>query len=131
MSILDSKKTKTKDASVKNDYRKNVMTYLEIFPKIKLPTGKPARSNINEVFEAFDWFWKTYGAEYSWDIILKATEAYVSTYEKSNWMYMRTSKYFIRKQNSDKTWISDLAEQCQMVKDGLDNDVEKFKDNVV
>lgn len=128
MAKLDKGKTKT-DAS--DTFKTNVAAYIETFPKIKLPTGKPARSNFNEVCDAFDWFFRTYSDNYSWETILEATENYVAEYQKNNWMYMRTSKYFIRKQNSDKTWASDLAEYCEMLKNGVDNDVNKFSDRVV
>lgn len=128
MAKLDKKKT---GDFLSTTFRDNVTRYIETFPKIKLPTGKPARSNFNEVCDAFDWFFRTYVDAYSWDIIHEATENYVDEYQKNNWMYMRTSKYFIRKQNSDKTWASDLAEYCEMAKNGVDNDVNKFNDRVV
>ena len=122
---------KEKDIKVINTFSEKVKEYLETFPKIKLPTGKPARSNFNEVCDAFDWFFKTY-SDYSWDVILKATENYVIQYQETSFMYMRTSKYFIRKQNADKTWSSDLAEQCQMVIDNIQNiEPKKFNSDVV
>jgi len=126
MSKIEGKKAKT---GLSDTFTDKVKEYLEIFPKIKLPTGKPARSNYTEVCDNFHWFFRTY--DYTWDIILEATENYVQEYQKNNWMYMRTSKYFIRKQNSDKTWSSDLAEYCEMAKNGVDNDVDKFTDRVV
>ncbi len=129
--LLSKLDKKTTGDTLSNTFRDNVTRYIETFPKIKLPTGKPARSNFSEVCDAFDWFFRTYVDAYSWDIIHEATENYVAEYQKNNWMYMRTSKYFIRKQNSDKTWSSDLAEQCEMVKNGVDNDVDKFSDRVV
>ena len=122
---------KSKADFLNNTFRDKVTEYLETFPKMKLPTGKMARSNFSEVADAFHWFFRTYVDKYSWDIILKATEQYVSEYEKNNYMYMRTAKYFIRKQNSDKTWSSDLAEYCENIDIVVENSSVKFKDNVV
>jgi hypothetical protein len=104
--------------------------YLSVFPKGKLPSGKPARVNKKNLEESFKWFFKNY--TYDWDTILRATFYYVETYEKTNYMYMKNSQYFIRKQNTDKSWDSELANYCEIIINGEDiDDSPHFTDKVV
>ena len=104
--------------------------FVSIFPKGKLPSGKPARVNKRNLEEAFKWFFKNY--TYDWDTILRATWYYVETYEKSNYMYMKNSQYFIRKQNTDKSWDSELANYCEIIINGDDEpEGSHFSDKVV
>jgi len=108
----------------------NYDKFLSIFPKGKLPSGKPARVNKKNIIEAFTWFFKHY--TYEWDVILRATWYYVETYEKANFMYMKNSQYFIRKQNTDKSWDSELANYCEIIINGEDEpDSSHFSDKVV
>ena len=44
---------------------------------------------------------------------------------------MRTSQYFIRKQNTDKSFESDLATYCDMLNEVDSNEVDIFKDKIV
>jgi hypothetical protein len=45
---------------------------------------------------------------------------------------MQTSQYFIRKQSSDKTWNSTLADYCEIIESGEDIiDNSHFSENVV
>lgn len=94
----------------------HIQAYVELFPRIKLPSGKAARTDKNNLEIAFKWFFENY--KYSWEIILKASALYVDEYEKKNYLYMQTSQYFIRKQNTDKTWGSELANWCSVVENG-------------
>ena len=94
-------------------YEEFIKEYNEIFPSIKLPTGKYARTNISNLKNAFKWFFSNHN--YSWDVILEATQRYVDEYETHGYNYMRTSQYFIRKQDIDKTWSSDLANYCEII----------------
>jgi hypothetical protein len=104
--------------------------FVSIFPKGKLPSGKPARVNKRNLEEAFKWFFKNY--TYDWDTILRATWYYVEIYEKDNYKYMRNSQYFIRKQNTDKTWDSELANCCEIIINGDDEpEGSHFSDKVV
>jgi hypothetical protein len=107
----------------------SIDTFISIFPKGKLPTGKPARVNKKNIEDAFKWFFNNY--DYSWDVILQATLYYVETYEKSNFMYMRNSQYFIRKQNTDRSWDSELANYCEIIINGDEEDTSHFTDRVV
>ena len=111
------------------DAEDSIIKFLNIFPKGKLPSGKPARVNVKNLEGAFKWYFETY--DYSWEIILKATEKYVSEYELKRYEYMRNSQYFIRKQNLDKSFESDLATYCELVVSGADEVPTYFRDNIV
>jgi hypothetical protein len=117
--------TDVKDVTISN-----IESYNNLFPKKKLPSGKFARTNPKNLELAFKWFFKNF--DYTWDIVLNATAAYVDEYEKKNYMYMQTSQYFIRKQQSDKSWGSELANWCAAIEQGDDiSDDDYFKQNVV
>jgi hypothetical protein len=104
--------------------------YLSVFPKGKLPSGKPARVNRRNIEEAFKWFFKNY--KYEWSTIIAATVYYVDSFEKDNFKFMRNSQYFIRKQNSDKSWDSELATCCDIILNGDDqDDAPHFSERVV
>jgi hypothetical protein len=107
----------------------DVDQYLILFPKGKLPSGKPARINKKVISEAFIWFFKNY--DYEWDIVMKATALYVDEFETKNYLYMKNSQYFIRKQMSDKSWDSELANYCDLIINGTDDTSSHFSENVV
>jgi len=90
--------------------------YNELFPDVKLPSNKYAKSNLKNLETNFKWFFSVH--KYSWETILQATEMYVEEFEKKNYMFMRTSMYFIRKQEPDKSFTSDLANYCELVERG-------------
>ena len=122
-------KTVTKEVVIEKDLIQN---YLDLWPAIKLPTGKYARSDKSNLEAAFKWFFKNFN--YSWDTIMKATKRYVDEYRLKNWDYMRTSQYFIRKTSSDKSMTSDLADYCMLVESGQQEEIpshNKFIDKVV
>ena len=107
-----------------------VKEYLEIFPKGKLPSGKLARSDRKNIKTNFEWFFKTY--DYSWDVVIRATALYVDEYEKKNYMYMKTSQYFISKMNPDRTRDSELANYCSsVVNNDYETDENFFSEKVV
>jgi len=125
---LHKKKTDVMLMGVEHEI--DAQRYNLIFPRIKIPTSsKPARSDIKTVEEGLRWFFQNYN--YSWEVILKATAAYVEEFEKKKFNYMCTSQYFVRKQNQDKTWKSELADWCNMLEQGdLETDTH-FKDTIV
>ena len=106
-----------------------IKTYNEIFPAKKLGSGKYARTNVKNLEAGFRWFFSTY--EYDWKTIIEATKKYVKEYEMKNYEYMRTSQYFIRKQNTDKSFESDLATYCDMLNEGSSNEEDIFKEKIV
>jgi len=115
---------KSNNTLMGNDFEANAQKYNEIFPKMKLPSNKPARSPLKEIIMAFREFFKDY--DYTWDVIHAAAAYYIEEEEKKGFKYTRTSRYFIRKQDQDKSWISDLAGYCELIKNGEDGDNPKF-----
>lgn len=103
--------------------------YLELFPKIKLPSGKYARSNIVEIEKKMKTFLNTYKSsfkkEYGFILtdedILIATKGYIARYAKDNYRFMVTSSYFIQKNEK-----SALADEIGAIKIGID----KAKTNI-
>lgn len=125
--VLDS--IKIEDAS-KDVSKEMIDQYQQMWPNIKLGSGKYARGDKTNLVIAFKWFLKTY--EYTWDTIVKATALYLDEYEAKNWDYMRTSQYFIRKVANDKTVTSDLADYCSLIESGAYKEqIKTFKDKVV
>ncbi len=103
--------------------------YREIFPAGKLPSGKPARVNVRTLENSFRWFFETY--DFSWDEIIEATRMYVNEYRDAQYMYMKTSQYFVAKEDKNKVKSSDLADYCDMIRDGVETEDDHFKENVV
>ena len=123
-----SKKKTSKDL-LGHNFMQNIEAYVNIFPNKKLSSGKYARVPPKNLENAFRWFFETYN--YNWETIFLATQKYVHEYESKNYDYMRTAQYFLRKQNVDKSWDSDLATYCEFLKDNPDDDVVLFPDLIV
>lgn len=120
--------TKPKELTV--NILDNITKYLDMFPRGKLPSGKPARSDKKNLENNFKWFFNNFS--YSWDTIFKATAYYVDEFEKVNYLYMRTSQYFIRKREDGNNYGSELANYCSIIESGDDIDTNNhFKQNVV
>lgn len=111
------------------DHSENIKKYREMFPAKKLPSGKPARCNVKTLAENFRWFFNSY--DYTWEQVFKATEYYISEYRKKDYLYMKTSQYFISKQDKHKVKHSELADYCDMIIDGIKKDDDLFDDNVI
>jgi hypothetical protein len=122
-------KKKTSKILMGDDFQDNLKAYNELFPKGKLPSGVPARVNIKGLENAFRWFFENFS--YSWETVLKATEKYVDEYSMARYNYMRNSQYFVRKQNTDKTWDSTLATYCDMIEADDYEEPNYFKENIV
>jgi len=114
-SYFKVKSKKTAIAVMGNEYAENIVKYNEIFPRVKLPSGKIARTPLRMVEANFKWFFENH--KYSWETIFTATARYVDEYELKSpaYMYMRNSGYFICKMSHDKIRESTLAEYCDMV----------------
>ncbi len=125
------KRTKKKAAKdlMGKDFLLNIKEYVEVFPNRKLSSGKYARVNPKNLEAPFKWFFETY--DYSWDIILQATNKYVNEYEVRDYEFMRTAQYFIRKQNIDKSFESDLATYCELVINNPDDEIVYFKERIL
>jgi translation initiation factor 2 beta subunit (eIF-2beta)/eIF-5 len=127
-----SSKKKTSVDIMGDDFSTKIDEYLDIFPKFKLPSGKYARSDKKNLENNFRWFFETHS--YDWDTVINATKMYVDEYERQGYKYMRTSQYFIRKQNPiEKTFESELANYCEVYLNGSDdyNYDSHFKEKVV
>lgn len=96
-----------------NSFRSKVETYKSMWPAIILPNGKNARASTRELEIRFRWFFSTF--EYDWDNVFKATEEYIKYYQERRYSFMRTSAYFIYKEQTPKLRTSDLAEWCENV----------------
>lgn len=107
------KKTITVDSKMVEAYRAK-------WPSGKLPSKQYARVNIKNLETAFKWFFANYS--YDWDTIMKATDRYLDEYEAQGYKFMRTSQYFIRKADNEKSTNSDLANYCDHVLSGESSD---------
>jgi hypothetical protein len=123
-----SKKKTSKDLMGHN-FMQNIEAYVNIFPNRKLSSGKYARVPAKNLENAFRWFFDTFN--YDWETIFLATQKYVLEYESKNYDYMRNSQYFLRKQNIDKSWDSDLATYCEYLKDNPDEENNVFSELIV
>jgi len=108
------KKKKTADHG---DWTSLIEQYRQIFPAGH-GSGKAFRSPVRELLPRFEWFFANY--EFSWEVVLEATRRYVES-RKDDLTYMRTSAYFIRKQDSSKVDISDLGHWCELIQQELDH----------
>ena len=122
-------KKKTDAQLMGQDFVDKINIYREVFPNIKLPSGKPARVNVKMLSESFRWIFETY--DYTWEQIIKATKMYVNEYRDAQYMYMQTSQYFICKQDKHKVKSSTLADYCDMIRDGVETEAKHFKENVI
>jgi hypothetical protein len=128
--LFKIQKTKTSTQLMNKNYKENILVFKNLFPNKKLPSGRAARSATKNLETCFRWFFENH--DYSWDLILKATERYVSEYELDD-KYMTCSQYFIRKQPAGtRTFISKLADYCELVESGAEMDDKPiFRQKVV
>lgn len=122
-------KKKTSQDLMGQDFVRNIEKYVEIFPNKKLSSGKYARVNAKNLEAPFRWFFENY--DYDWEEIMKATERYVDEFSIRRYEFMRTAQYFIRKQNIDKSFESDLATYCEIIRSGDDEEQVYFSERVV
>ena len=123
-------KKKTNTHIMGKKYTNNVEEYRELFPAGKLPHGKPARVNVKTLINNFRWFFSNYN--YTWNEVIDATKRYVNEYAQKDYMYMQTSQYFISKEDKTKVKQSQLADYCDMIRDGVqEEDNNHFSENVI
>jgi len=123
-------KKKTNIHIMGKEYIEFVEEYRELFPAGKLPHGKPARVNVKTLINNFRWFFENY--DYTWDEVIAATKRYVNEYSKKDYLYMQTSQYFISKADQSKVKQSQLADYCDMIRDGVqEEDDNHFSEKVV
>jgi hypothetical protein len=123
-------KKRTSKQLMGEGYGDMIKLYRSGFPAGKLPSGKPGRQNIRTLENAFRWFFEVY--DYTWKEVTDATIMYINQYEEKDYMYMKTSQYFICKQDKNKVKHSELADYCDMIRDGVMLDTNNhFKENVI
>jgi len=122
-------KKKTNIQLMGKDFAQKLEEYRNIFPAGRLPSGKPGRQNVRSLETAFRWFFENY--EFTWDEIMNASKMYVNEFEDKQFLYMKNSQYFVSKQDKHKVKQSDLADYCDMIKDGVIDQPNHFKDRVV
>lgn len=110
-------------------YSEKIKQWREIFPNKLGGHGKPLRGSPKNIENNFRWFFENH--DYDWDVVMKATDFYIRQQEvkDSNHKYTRQAHYFIRK--SDGVVQSDLANYCELVLSGGDQETPKFKTKVV
>lgn len=96
-----------------------VKEFDEIFPTGKSGTGKYMRCNHTEITKSFLRFFKDH--DYDWQTILEATRNYVLSEEAEEFKWTLRSKYFVTKLK-EGTVVSELAEWCQRVRDGIEEE---------
>lgn len=102
-----------------DDFLKNLQEFREIFPNMKLPSGKSARTNFDDLKKKMVDFCIKY-PQYDWDTILDAATHYVETYRKEDYKFMKTAGYYIMKNNE-----SDLASDCELLLEGGLEELQK------
>tara|TARA_R110001592_G_scaffold7094_1_gene40018 strand:- start:1872 stop:2468 length:597 start_codon:yes stop_codon:yes gene_type:complete len=129
-SIFSVAKKRTTSQLLGKGYAEMLAVYREAFPAGKLPSGKPGRQNLKTLENGFRWFFETY--DYTWDEVAHATVMYINEYRDKDYMYMKTSQYFICKTDKHKVKHSELADYCDMVRDGVEYESDDhFKEKVV
>ena len=107
------------------DWKENIIKYNELFPKGKKQGSSISfRTNPKELFGRFKWFFIEY-PEYGWEMIFKATKLYLKHYEDENdFTYTQVSKYFIKKDDKNKTTTSNLATMCYNIEQGNEDEID-------
>ena len=107
------------------DCFEQIEQYNLCFPKgRKEGTSSSFRTNPKELVERFNWFFKEY-PEYSWENVLEATKLYTKQFIESNdFTYLHLSKYFIKKEDKNKTVTSSLANVCYNIAQGNVSDAQ-------
>jgi len=118
-------KKKTIKDILGDDYELKIKNYIETFPKMKLPNGKQARVSAKNLEKPMMWFFEN--NNYTWEIVFKATKAYVDEYRRVNYKFMRTSQYFLRKQENGSGFNSELSNYCEMI---INNEAPSIKPSI-
>ena len=107
-----------------SEWEEKIEQYNMLFPRGKKEGSSVAfRTTPKELFERFRWFFKEY-PEYTWEDVMNATEKYLKPFEDtSDYRFMQTSKYFIKKEDKGKNFTSTLATMCYNMKQGNDEEI--------
>jgi hypothetical protein len=122
-------KQKTTRQLLGPDFKENIQEFKKHWPKKRIPQGYYVTSTPENLEGAFRWFFNNY--HYDWETIMAATLRYLDEKQRDNWNYTMKSQFFIRKQQQDKSWNSELANYCELIISGEEpEDDANFRDTV-
>jgi hypothetical protein len=134
--VLETHKRVKKHAVPFAEWQERLQAYVALFPAGK-QGAQPIRTNPRTLFDRFKWFFATY-PEYGWDTALAATAAYIRALENSaeGMRYISTAKYFVKKEDRDRSVRSPLADWCMALEEGSLDDISErghryFGSNIV
>jgi hypothetical protein len=106
------------------EWEEYISQYNDLFPKQKKPgTNYYFRTAPKELFSRFKWFFLEY-PEYTWDDVFAATRKYINGHEESgDYTYMQLNKYFIKKDDKNKSTTSALATEIFNMQNGSDEEI--------
>jgi hypothetical protein len=108
-----------------DEWLQSIIAYNELFPRGKKDGSSVSfRTTPKELYERFEWFFEEY-PEYSWEQVMEATRIYCEEFNKSmDFQYMQTTKYFVKKEDKNKTVTSTLANMCYNIAEGNHTDMD-------
>lgn len=110
------------------DKNNRLLEYIDLWPKMRLPNGKPARASEKVLIRCFTWFFNNYN--YDWETVLDATYNYVTAQSDNGFKMCRTNQYFVDKTNGGIR-ESLLADYCELIINGEENSSPKITQKVV
>lgn len=109
-SKLFNRNVKNLHDELDKEFTSNVKRYRDLFPA-GIQHGRALRTSATDLSPRFVWFFKTYPV-ITWDMIFRATEKYIDSFGR-DLTYCKNSSYFIKKDDKNKSTISDLATWCE------------------
>lgn len=122
--LFDSTRAITTTEVLGEDYKANIETFRNMFPT-KVGNRAGIRSSESQLIPKFEWFFKKH-PEVTWEEVIGGTKLYIDTVESR---YIRNAAYFIKKSDTDKTWVSDLASYAEQFRGETKNPVDNRYDN--
>ena len=116
-------KTKKKNIPF-NEWEEQIAKYNDLFPNQKKPSSNYYfRTAPKELFSRFKWFFLEY-PEYTWDDVFEATKKYVHSHEEAgDYTYMQLNKYFIKKDDKNRSTTSALATEIFNMHNAPDEEI--------
>lgn len=121
--IVSDTKSKKKNIPF-TEWEDLIKEYNEMFPAEKKPGTKYYfRTAPKELFSRFKWFFLEY-PEYTWEDVFKATARYVKAHVDDNdFTYMQLNKYFIKKDDKNRSTTSALATEIYNMHNAPDGEI--------
>ena len=95
----------------------DIEDWIEEYRALFKSTGPGKTADVKTLVKKMRWFYKEYPELADKDLIMEATERYISTESLSSYRYLQRADYFISKEDSSKIKISRLASYCQDILD--------------